>query len=116
LDFARQILAAWRIVAKDDESLDDLTAGRVGNADDSALSYVRMLKENLLDLLPGNIVTGTDDHIVRARMVPEKAVRIRMERIAGQVPAAPDIGLLPIRNIQITATDPSTHCQTSDRA
>ena len=52
LDGARQILTALSGVAKHDESLDDLAAGRVGYANNRALTYVRMLENNLLDLWP----------------------------------------------------------------
>src|SRR5262249_1868141 len=93
-----------------------LATGRVGHANNRALTYVRMLENNLLDLLAGNIITGAHDHVVGARMVPKKAVGIGMEGIPRQVPSIDDISLLSVGIVQITAADRSTHRKTPNLA
>ena len=47
----------------------------------------------LLDLRAADVVAGGDDHVVAAGLVPEVAVGVAREGVAGDVPAVVDVGL-----------------------
>ena len=54
-----------------------------------------MRKEAGLDFGAGDVVAGRDDHVVGARLVVKIACRIHRVGVAGDVPAVPDVVLLP---------------------
>src|SRR5262245_18103137 len=55
-----------------------------------------MRKQNLLDLRSGDVVTRGDDHVVRARLVPEVAVGVADVGVASEIPAPADVAALAI--------------------
>src|SRR4029077_4689048 len=62
-----------------------------------------------------DVVTGRDDHVVGARLVPEVAVVIHQIGVAGDVPAVLDVCRLPpIREIAAPGRPP--HREAADRA
>ena len=63
----------------------------VGHADDAALGHVRVTEQRLLDLGPGDVVAGRDDHVVAACLEPEVAVGVADVGVAGEVPAVPHV-------------------------
>ena len=88
-------------LAEHDEGLDDLTAIRVGHADDGALGHRRMLEERALDLERPDAVGGGEDHVVRAADEPEVALLVADGTVAGHVPAVAErrvrvVGRVPV--------------------
>ena len=95
--------------------LHDLAALRVGRADHAAFGDGRMGEQRRLHLGPGDVVAGRDDHVVGARLVPEVAVLIQDEAVAGQVPAVLDVVRLA-RVVEIAAADRPAQREPADRA
>src|SRR5208282_2199476 len=83
-------------LAQHDERLHDHAAARIGRADDGHLEYVRVAEQCLLDLGPGDVVAGRDDHVVAARLEPVVAVGITDVGVAGNVPAVPHVVALAL--------------------
>src|SRR5690349_15996411 len=73
-----------------------------------------MFEQNLLDLRARNVVAGTDDHVVNARMIPKEAVFVGVKGVAGNVPALNHVGFLPLYVVQITAPDRTANRQLAD--
>src|SRR5699024_443883 len=66
------------------------------------LGDVRVREHRLLDLGRGDVVARGDDHVVAARLVPEVALVVCAERVAGDVPAVLHVVRLP-RIVQVAA-------------
>src|SRR3954453_18313738 len=81
---------------KHHERPDDLPPHLVGDADDAALHDIRVRHQRLFDLGAGDVVARRDDHVVVAALVPEVAVLVPDEGVAGDVPAALDVRPLTI--------------------
>ena len=75
----------FAMIAKDDESLGDLTSTVIGDACYRTFRDGRVFEQNLLDLCARYVVAGTYDHVVNARMIPEEAVFVGMKGVAGEV-------------------------------
>ena len=74
-----------------------------------------MAKQDVLHLQPGNLVTGGNDQVVGPGVIPEIAVLIHAEGVAGQVPAALHVILLA-RVVQIDAAGRAAHRQPPELA
>ena len=59
---------------------------------------------------PGDVVAGADDHVVAARLVPEVAVVVADEGVAGEVPAVVHVASLA-RVVQVAAAGRALHGQ-----
>ena len=73
----------------------DLPARCVGPPHHRRLQHVRVAQQRLLDLGARDVVTGRDDHVVRAGDVPEVAVALPDIRVPGDVPAEAHVFALP---------------------
>ncbi len=82
--------------AHDNECLHDVTAVLVRRGDDAALLHRAMLQQHVLDLRARHVVSARNDHVVRARDVPEVALVVLTERVAGDVPAVLDVAALTL--------------------
>ena len=90
-------------LAQHDERLHDHAAARVWRADDGYLEHVRVAEQRLLDLGPGDVVAGRDDHVVAARLEPEVAVGVADVGVAGDIPAV--LHVVPLALVgQVTAS------------
>src|SRR5207247_660732 len=98
-----------------DEGGDDLAAGLVGKPDHPALADVGVTEQRLLDLGPGDVIAGRDDHVVVASLEPEVAVGVLDEGVAGDVPPLLDVRPLPVVG-QVTASGRALDGQSSGRA
>ena len=76
--------------------LDDLAALLVGGPDHGAFQHGRMGQQRRLYLGPGDVVAGADDHVVGPGGKVEAPLVVLPEAVAGQVPAVPHIGALPV--------------------
>src|SRR3954452_9240254 len=88
--------------ARDDEGGEDLAPRLVGEPHDSALHDVGMGEQGFLDLRAGDVVARGHDHVVAPGAVPEVAVLVLDEGVAGDVPAVLDVGGLP-RVVEVAA-------------
>ena len=101
--------------AQHDVGLDDLAALLVGAADHAAFGDRRVREQRRLDLRPGDVVAGRDDHVVGARLVPEVAVGIHQVGVAGDVPAVLHVFLLALVG-EIAAAGRPAHREAADGA
>src|SRR3954462_1178893 len=76
---------------KNDEGLDDGTAGLVGLADHRRVRHRRMLDQAALDLGRADPVARALDHVVAAALVPEVAVLVHAPLVAGRRPVADEL-------------------------
>src|SRR4051794_3100848 len=79
-----------------DVRLDQHAAVLVGDAHHATLLDVGVSEHALLDLGRRDVVPGGDDHVVAARLVPEVAVGVLAERVAGDVPTPLHVDALPV--------------------
>src|SRR5437867_11198181 len=76
--------------------LHDLASFIVRDADHSTLLDIGMRQKGGLHFRTRNVVASGNDHVVGAGGEMEIAVVVLPERIASEVPAFPDAGLLPL--------------------
>src|SRR5205823_4328619 len=86
LQALRHRLIALPIGGQDDECLSELSTVFIWNADNRALGNLGMVEQYVLNFGTGDVVTGGDDHVVGARLIPEVALLIHAEAITGKVP------------------------------
>ena len=72
---------------QDDKGLDDHAPGFIRDADDAAFADGRVRQQGRLDFRPRDVVTGGDDHVVSASLVPDIPVLVHGAHVAGGVPA-----------------------------
>ena len=84
---AAVILSLSKGVSQDHERFHDRAARFVGSADHRALHHARVLQQRAFHFGPRDVVTGRDDHVVGARLVPEISVVVEQVCVAGEVPA-----------------------------
>src|SRR5215218_3967906 len=70
-------------VAQHDDGAHDAAALLVGRGDDRGIGDRRMAPERALDLHGPDPVAGRDDHVVRAALEEEEAVRVGAHAVAG---------------------------------
>src|SRR6201987_6447893 len=95
--------------------LDKLAALLIGNADHRTFFDVWMRQQRRFDFRPGDIVAGRNDHIVGARRKMEIALVVLDKCVAGEIPPAAHIGILPLVG-EITATGGTTNRKLADLA
>src|SRR5690348_11227768 len=78
------------------DGLDDHASLLVRGADHRHLGDVGMAEQRLLDLRPGDVVAGADDHVVGPRLVGEVAVPVAHVDVAGDVPPVHHVGALAV--------------------
>ena len=111
----RARLAPGHARLQDDVRLHDLAAIGIGRADDGALRDILVRQEGRLDLRPGDVVAGGNDHVVGTGDEVEDAVRVSEEIVPRQVEAVAHVRRLTIVR-KIPAAGRSTHRQVADGA
>ena len=102
-------------LAQHDIGFDDHAAFRVRRANDTAFGDGGMREQARLHLWPSDVVASGNDHVVRARLIPEIAVGIADIGVAGDVPAIEDVFELA-RIGEVAAAGWSAHREAAGRA
>ncbi len=98
-----------------DIGFDNAASFLIGRSHDTAFRHGWMREQAGFDFRSGDVVSGRNDHVVIAGLIPEIAVRIHDIGIAGDVPAVLDIfGLARVG--QIFAAERPANGKSSRRA
>src|SRR5215510_8395893 len=108
-----QIVRRLMLAVNNDERLRNHSVQFVRGSNNRGLQHTRMLKQYAFNFQSSDIDASTNDHVVVSALIMKESVTIANVDIAWNIPALPNVLLLIILQMQVTAPGGSLDCKKS---